>query len=358
LPVVLMIGSALNTWRTEVWAGTAASAAEHGGNAPVLVFADATGAFDNDTECVNGSRGNAADNLVKDVVPYMISNFRVSGDHRDWGVAGWSMGGTCALDLTVMHPDKFTAFVDIAGYAGPNVGNKAQTITTLFGGVADRYAVFDPATVITRHGHYSAVAGWFDIPDNTAGASHAQRHRRRGDTPTTAWRTRGRTSPSSLHFQRRRNRRGGSARNTIGHSPPKRSRRCPADVSPPQVPRISLPGSAEHISFGKPVRAPRGGGSLASLLPVAGMADRLDSEEFSKVVRNVSLQTGDVVMPIYLFAFDRPAVWPAAVAAQPADHREIPPHIPGGRRPAVPTTATHGLRGGQSSWYRNVLTQT
>ena len=173
LPVVLMIGSALNTPADWVWAGRAAQtaddfAAEHGGNVPVLVFADATGAFDNDTECVNGSRGNAADHLVKDVVPYMISNFRVSTDRRDWGVAGWSMGGTCALDLTVMHPDKFTAFVDIAGDAGPNVGNKAQTITTLFGGDPNRYAVFDPATVITRHGHYSSVAGWFDIPDNMA----------------------------------------------------------------------------------------------------------------------------------------------------------------------------------------------
>lgn len=136
---MLTIGSALNTPTDWVWAGHAAQtandfAAEHGGNAPVLVFADATGAFDNDTECVNGSRGNAADHPVKDIVPYMVSTFRVSADHRDWGVAGWSMGGTCALDLTVMHPEKFSAFVDIAGDAGPNVGNKTQTITTLFSG--------------------------------------------------------------------------------------------------------------------------------------------------------------------------------------------------------------------------------
>lgn len=173
LPVVLMIGSALNTPADWVWAGHAAQtaddfAAQHGGNAPVLVFADATGAFKNDTECVNGSRGNAADHLVKDILPYMISNFRVSADRRNWGVAGWSMGGTCALDLTLMHPDAFTAFVDIAGDASPNTGDKAKTIATLFGGDANRYAAFDPATVITRHGRYSAVAGWFEIPDNAA----------------------------------------------------------------------------------------------------------------------------------------------------------------------------------------------
>ncbi len=44
-------------------------AAVHGGYAPVLVFVDPTGAFRNDTECVNGRRGNAADHLTKDVVP-------------------------------------------------------------------------------------------------------------------------------------------------------------------------------------------------------------------------------------------------------------------------------------------------
>ena len=42
-------------------------AATHGGNAPVLVFVYSGGAFHIDTECVNGSRGNAADHLTKDV---------------------------------------------------------------------------------------------------------------------------------------------------------------------------------------------------------------------------------------------------------------------------------------------------
>ncbi|WP_078279301.1 alpha/beta hydrolase [Mycobacteroides franklinii] len=169
LPAVLMIGSALNTPADWVWAGHAAQAADdfaaqHDGFAPVLVFADATGAFNNDTECVNGKRGNAADHLVKDVVPYMVSNFRVSDDRSHWGVAGWSMGGTCALDLTVMHPETFSAFVDIAGDASPNTGDRTHTIATLFGGDAHAWSRFDPATVISQHGRYGSVAGWFDIP--------------------------------------------------------------------------------------------------------------------------------------------------------------------------------------------------
>ncbi|MDO3110280.1 alpha/beta hydrolase [Mycobacteroides abscessus] len=169
LPAVLMIGSALNTPADWIWAGHATQAADdfaagHGGYAPVLVFADATGAFNNDTECVNGRRGNAADHLVKDVVPYVTSNFRVGDDRSQWGVAGWSMGGTCALDLTVMHPETFSAFVDIAGDASPNTGDQKHTIATLFGGDEAAWSRFDPATVINHHGRYGSLAGWFDIP--------------------------------------------------------------------------------------------------------------------------------------------------------------------------------------------------
>ena len=179
LPTVMMIGGEFNTPADWLRAGNAAKtvddfAAAHGGNAPVLVFVDSGGGFNNDTECVNGTRGNAADHLTKDVVPFMISNFGVSPDRANWGVVGWSMGGTCAVDLTVMHPDKFSAFVDIAGDLGPNSGTKAQTIARLFGGNADAWAAFDPTTVITRHGPYAGVAGWFDISRDAASNGNDQ----------------------------------------------------------------------------------------------------------------------------------------------------------------------------------------
>ncbi|WP_406814160.1 alpha/beta hydrolase [Mycobacterium sp. M23085] len=177
LPTVMMIGGMVNTPADWVRAGSAvdsvdAFAAAHDGNAPVLVFVDPSGAFDNDTEGVNGSRGNAADHLTKDVVPYMISNFGVSPDPSRWGVVGWSMGGTTAVDLTVMHPDMFSSFVDIEGDLTPNTGTKAQTIATLFGGDADAWAKFDPTTVIKRHGRYTGVSGWFAI---TSGGSPTPR---------------------------------------------------------------------------------------------------------------------------------------------------------------------------------------
>jgi S-formylglutathione hydrolase FrmB len=168
LPTLMMIGGEFNTAADWLRAGNAINtldefAAAHRGSAPVVVFADSGGAFNTDTECVNGMHGNSADHLTKDVVPFMEATYGVSASPASWGVVGWSMGGTCAVDLTVMHPDMFTSFEDIAGDIAPNTGTKDQTIARLFGGNAVAYASFDPATVMSRHGPYSGVAGWFDV---------------------------------------------------------------------------------------------------------------------------------------------------------------------------------------------------
>lgn len=173
LPVLLMIGGEFNTPADWVRAGEAVGtvedfAAAHGGQAPVLVFADPGGTFQNDTECVNGPHGNSADHLTKDVLPFVISNYGVSADPANWGVVGFSMGGTCAVDLAAMHPELFSTFEDIAGDIGPNTGNKAQTIDRLFGGNSAAWDAFDPATVITRHGPYPRMSGWFDVNSDAA----------------------------------------------------------------------------------------------------------------------------------------------------------------------------------------------
>jgi S-formylglutathione hydrolase FrmB len=168
LPVVMMVSGEFNTPADWLRTGNAAAtiddfAASHGGHSPVFVFVDTGGSFNNDTECVNGTRGNAADHLTKDVVPFMISRFGVNPGPANWGVVGWSMGGTCAVDLTVTHPELFSSFVDIAGDSGPTAGTKDQTIARLFRGDANAWAAFDPTTAITRHGPYTGVSGWFAI---------------------------------------------------------------------------------------------------------------------------------------------------------------------------------------------------
>ncbi|NMO00224.1 hypothetical protein HH308_03230 [Gordonia sp. TBRC 11910] len=177
LPVIMMLPGEFNTPADWMRTGNAvqivdAFAAAHAGHAPILVFPDVNGSFNNDTECVNGPRGNVADHLTKEVRPQVISQFGADPSPKAWGIVGWSMGGTCAIDLTVMHPEDFSAFTDIAGDLGPVSGTKAQTVARLFGGSTAAWTAFDPTSVMTRHGAYTGVVGWFADSDGKGEHRH------------------------------------------------------------------------------------------------------------------------------------------------------------------------------------------
>jgi S-formylglutathione hydrolase FrmB len=178
LPVIMMIPGEYNTAADWMRTGNAQAIMDHdvqthNGYSPILVFVDPGGTFNNDTECVNGPRGNAADHLTQDVRPYVISQFEASADPAKWGIVGWSMGGTCATDLALMHPDLFSTFENIAGDIAPNSGDKQQTIQRLFGGNAAAYASYDALTILTNHPRYTDTAGWYD-DTNGIGARRPQ----------------------------------------------------------------------------------------------------------------------------------------------------------------------------------------
>lgn len=206
LPVVMMIGGEFSVATDWIRTGNAVAvadryAAAHGGLAPVLVFPDASGSFQNDTECVNGTRGRAADHLTGDVRPYVIAHFGLSPDPARWGAAGFSTGGTCALDLAVMHPDRFGTFDDISGDRAPNVGSKAQTIARLFGGDAAAYDAFDPAVVLARHGRYADLSGRFDVGATGPVAQRTAAADLCADAERVAVRCAVRTSPGGHNWQ-------------------------------------------------------------------------------------------------------------------------------------------------------------
>lgn len=170
LPALEMIGGEFAAPDNWIRAGNAVKtadeyAAKHNGFAPVLVFVDATGGFKVDTECVNGPNGKAEDHLVKDVPPFVERTFNATNDPKKWGVAGWSMGGTCAIMLVTAHSDVFSHFLDISGDLGPNAGDKQSTIDKLYGGDAAAYDAHDPLTVMAHHGKYRNVTGLFESGD-------------------------------------------------------------------------------------------------------------------------------------------------------------------------------------------------
>ncbi|HEY5840112.1 MAG TPA: hypothetical protein VIU87_01320, partial [Mycobacterium sp.] len=72
LPVVMMVAGEFNSPADWMRSGNIMPvidgyAHDHGGATPIFVFVDSGGRFNNDTECVNGPRGNSADHLTKDV---------------------------------------------------------------------------------------------------------------------------------------------------------------------------------------------------------------------------------------------------------------------------------------------------
>ncbi|HWD78750.1 MAG TPA: alpha/beta hydrolase-fold protein, partial [Kribbella sp.] len=166
LPVVELVGAELGSPGDWVRLGNAVRvsddyAATHHGYAPMLVFADATGRFSNDTECVNGVRGNAADHLAEDIPAYVGRTFGATRVPGRWAIAGFSMGGTCALDLAVERPDVFGHFADISGDLAPYSGTPAQTLHDLYGGDVNRRRANDPRLVMRAHGPYEGMSGLF-----------------------------------------------------------------------------------------------------------------------------------------------------------------------------------------------------
>ncbi len=170
LPTVMMIGGEFNTPADWLRAGNAVKtiddfAAAHGGNAPVFVFVDSGGAFNNDTECVNGTprqrrrpshqRCCAVHGLE---LPASVAEPRQLGHRRL--VDGRHLRRRPGRDASG-HVQRVRGHR--RRHRRPTRATRRRPSQRLFGGNAAAYAAFDPTTVITRHGPYAGVAGWFDI---------------------------------------------------------------------------------------------------------------------------------------------------------------------------------------------------
>ncbi|HEY8590249.1 MAG TPA: alpha/beta hydrolase-fold protein, partial [Naasia sp.] len=119
-------------------------AEQHDGVAPVIVVPDQLGTEHDNPMCVDGAFGDSRTYLERDVRDWVLGNLPVSEDRASWVVAGFSQGGTCALQLATGSPELFGAFVDIAGDEGPTLGTPDRTLREGFGGDAAAYAAARP----------------------------------------------------------------------------------------------------------------------------------------------------------------------------------------------------------------------
>lgn len=139
-----------------------AFAKENNGQAPIIVMPDINGGVASDTECVDGTRGNAETYLTKDVRDAVIKQYSTATDPKQWAIGGLSEGGYCAFMLGVRHPDLWTTFVDLSGFNVPDPDG--TTAEKLLGGDKDAVAAYSPLEVLQQpNAAWSTLGGWFAV---------------------------------------------------------------------------------------------------------------------------------------------------------------------------------------------------
>ena len=97
---------------------------------PTVLQSGVTG----DSLCLDtASQGNAETYLLKDVVPTIDNSFRTKVDAKQRGIGGLSMGGYCALNLGLKHPDVFQVSLDFSGETYPVADTLPGGLQQLFG---------------------------------------------------------------------------------------------------------------------------------------------------------------------------------------------------------------------------------
>lgn len=136
-------------------------AAGHKGLAPVVVVPDLSGGANaNWSLCLDSSQGRGATYLAEDVPRWVRENLAAGlSSSRQWAAAGYSYGGTCALQLAVNFPDAYPTFVDIAGENAPTVPGGIQSLlSTYFGGNSAAFTAQNALDVL-KTGSFPDSAG-------------------------------------------------------------------------------------------------------------------------------------------------------------------------------------------------------
>ncbi|MEO6533252.1 MAG: alpha/beta hydrolase-fold protein [Pseudolysinimonas sp.] len=168
LPVIVMLSGQPGSPGTVISSGNIAAifdsfARSHGGVAPIVVVADQLSAPQNNPMCVDGALGASESYLTVDVPNWIRSHLTVRTAAKDWAIAGFSQGGTCAIQLGSAHPGLFSDIIDVSGQLAPKNGGLHQTIALGFGGDANLYRASLPQTVLARRAPYLDSVAVFGV---------------------------------------------------------------------------------------------------------------------------------------------------------------------------------------------------
>ncbi|WP_434440618.1 alpha/beta hydrolase [Lentzea sp. E54] len=155
LPVIVLLAGQPGTPRDWYDAGGIvehmdAFARDHNGLAPIVVMADQLGSTTANPLCLDSKLGQAETYLAHDAPKWIKERLTVDERREAWTIAGFSHGGTCALQLAVRAPDVYGNFIDISGQREPTLGSRAETVKAAFGGDEAAFARVNPMDILAR----------------------------------------------------------------------------------------------------------------------------------------------------------------------------------------------------------------
>ncbi|MDP9027643.1 MAG: esterase family protein [Actinomycetota bacterium] len=131
-----------------------AIAAQHHGVAPIVVVPDQLGAYNVNPECENSKMGNVAQYVTDDVREWTLQHLPVSSNRRDWTVAGFSQGATCAVQFGTEYPAIFGSYLAISPDLGPLNGTVARSVREAFHGSLAEWKAAQPIAIMQRKRPY------------------------------------------------------------------------------------------------------------------------------------------------------------------------------------------------------------
>ena len=133
----------------------------HHGLAPVVVMPDANGSQEANTMCMNSALGRVDTYMAVDVPHWITNTLNVDTNHEHWAVAGFSYGGTCAMQMVTRHPNVYRTFAAISAELEPALtANRAVTVQRAFHGNTAAFDAVVPMTLLERRS-YPTIHGWF-----------------------------------------------------------------------------------------------------------------------------------------------------------------------------------------------------
>lgn len=135
----------------------------HRGVAPIVVVPDQLGSYAANPMCLNSKLGEVATYVTVDVREWILRHLPVATARREWTVAGFSQGGTCAVQFGAGYPALFGSFIAVSPEIGPFTKSVAHTIAVGFRGDRAAYRAAMPIAMMRKVGRYRETAAVYSV---------------------------------------------------------------------------------------------------------------------------------------------------------------------------------------------------